>query len=121
MLFRSEMSEITCGPIIMGLNRNQSNAVTVPADKLAELQRKAKLVDELKEINVALLTQIDAQARVISRLEKHNEEITDGIRVGVVSRGYKFHPSSLVITSVDPKSANATLILDYPFFKLDEK
>ena len=41
------MSKITCGPIIMGLNRNQSNAVTVPADKLAELQRKAKLADEL--------------------------------------------------------------------------
>ena len=62
------MSEITCGPIIMGLNRNQSNTVTVPADKLAELQRKAKLVDELKEINKDLLEQICAQERLIDKL-----------------------------------------------------
>ena len=62
------MSEITCGPIIMGLNRNQSNAVTVPEDKLAELQRKAKLVDELKEINKDLLRQIDSQEKLIAKL-----------------------------------------------------
>ena len=45
-----------------------SNAVTVPADKLAELQRKAKLVDELIEINKDLLEQIYAQERLIDKL-----------------------------------------------------
>ena len=62
------MSEITCGPIIMGLNRNQSNTITVPEDKLAELQRKAKLVDELKEINKDLLRQIDSREKLIATL-----------------------------------------------------
>ena len=38
----------------------QRNAVTVPADKLAELQRKAKLVDELLE---ALENMIDINDR----------------------------------------------------------
>ena len=51
------------------LNRNaQRNAVTVPADKLAELQRKAKLVDELIEINKELLERIYAQERLIDKL-----------------------------------------------------
>ena len=45
-----------------------SNAVTVPSDKLAELQRKAKLVDELKEINKDLLRQIDSQEKLIAKL-----------------------------------------------------
>ena len=44
------------------------SAVTVPEDKLAELQRKAKLVDELKEINKDLLEQIYAQERLIDKL-----------------------------------------------------
>ena len=33
----------------------QRNAVTVPADKLAELQRKAKLVDELLDVLESLI------------------------------------------------------------------
>lgn len=53
------------------------NAVTVPEDKLLELQRKAKLVDELKEVNVILLIQIEAQARVITKLERNNEELVE--------------------------------------------
>ena len=44
------------------------NAVTVPEDKLLELQRKAKLVDELKEINKDLLRQIDSQEKLIAKL-----------------------------------------------------
>ena len=44
------------------------SAVTVPADKLAELQCKAKLVDELKEINKDLLRQIDSQEKLIDKL-----------------------------------------------------
>ena len=46
----------------------QRNAVTVPEDKLLELQRKAKLVDELKEINKDLLRQIDSQEKLIAKL-----------------------------------------------------
>mgnify|MGYP003353063321 CR=1 FL=1 len=46
----------------------QRNAVTVPADKLAELQRKAKLANELIEINKDLLEQIYAQERLIDKL-----------------------------------------------------
>ena len=70
------------------LNRNAPrNAVTVQKDKLIELQKKAALVDELKEINVALLTQIEAQARVISKLEKHNEELAEWLNM--VSLQYK--------------------------------
>ena len=75
--------------------------------------------DEAAQIVIERLN--DHIKRFTETLEKENAElkakIADGIRVGVVSRGYKFHPSSLVITSVDPKLANATLILDYPFFK----
>ena len=44
------------------------SAVTVPEDKLAELQRKAKLVDELKEINKDLLRQIDSREKLIATL-----------------------------------------------------
>ena len=44
------------------------SAVTVPEDKLLELQRKAKLVDELKEINKDLLEQIGAQEKLIAKL-----------------------------------------------------
>ena len=74
--------------IIALLNRNAPrNAVTVQKDKLIELQKKAALVDELKEINVALLTQIEAQARVISKLEKHNEELAEWLNM--VSLQYK--------------------------------
>ena len=59
-----ELCEITA---LMHKNA-QRNAVTVPADKLAELQRKAKLVDELKEINKDLLRQIDSQEKLIAKL-----------------------------------------------------
>ena len=38
----------------------QRNAVTVPADKLAELQRKAKLVDELLEALEAIIARWDS-------------------------------------------------------------
>ena len=46
----------------------QRNVVTVPEDRLAELQRKAKLADELKEINKDLLRQIDSQEKLIAKL-----------------------------------------------------
>ena len=41
----------------------QRNAVTVPADKLAELQRKAKLVDELVEALEDILSIVDIHSR----------------------------------------------------------
>ena len=44
------------------------STITVPEDKLLELQRKAKLVDELKEINKDLLRQIDSQEKLIAKL-----------------------------------------------------
>ena len=43
----------------------QRNSVTIPADKLAELQRKAKLVDELVEALENLFTRVDQDYDVI--------------------------------------------------------
>ena len=75
------------------LNRNaQRNAVTVPADKLAELQRKAKLVDELEKENAQL-----------------KAKIADGIRVYV-----EHYEDEMFIneTAVGKEMRNATLLLD---------
>ena len=57
------------------LNRNaQRNAVTVPADKLAELQRKAKLVDELLEV-------LEGASEVIDYIDEWNVPIRLSTRI----------------------------------------
>ena len=68
-----------------------SNAVTVPADKLAELQHKAKLADELEKENAELKALI------------HN-----GIRVKVSSTESKLYDEIHVWYG---EGANGTLIL----------
>ena len=51
-----------------------SNAVTVPADKLAELQRKAKLVDELLEV-------LEGASEVIDYIDEWNVPIRLSTRI----------------------------------------
>ena len=52
----------------------QRNAVTVPADKLAELQRKAKLVDELLEV-------LEGASEVIDYIDEWNVPIRLSTRI----------------------------------------
>ena len=50
------------------------NAVTIPADKLAELQRKAKLVDELVEV-------LEGASEVIDYIDEWNVPIRLSTRI----------------------------------------
>ena len=52
----------------------QRNSVTVPADKLAELQRKAKLVDEMLKV-------LEEVAEVIDDIDEWNTPIEVSARV----------------------------------------
>ena len=52
----------------------QRNSVTVPADKLAELQRKAKLVDELLEV-------LEGASEVIDYIDEWNVPIRLSTRI----------------------------------------
>jgi hypothetical protein len=70
------------------------NAVTVPADKLAELQLKAAQRDEL----LAILKELE-------------EQIAGGIRVYVEYDDE--HEMLINETAVSENMKNATLILDY--------
>ena len=52
----------------------QRNSVTIPADKLAELQRKAKLVDELLEV-------LEGASEVIDYIDEWNVPIRLSTRI----------------------------------------
>ena len=58
----------------------QRNAVTVPADKLAELQRKAKLVDELVEALTLMLLDTNGKEWIDSDVSdvEWDSRISDG-------------------------------------------
>ena len=51
------------------------NAVTVPLDKLIELQKKAKAVDELRAVNALIMDELTDQVRVIGNLEKQIDDL----------------------------------------------
>ena len=51
------------------------SAVTVPMDKLIELQKKAKAVDELRAVNALIMDELTDQVRVIGNLEKQIDEL----------------------------------------------
>ena len=53
----------------------QRNAVTVPADKLAELQHKAKLVDELVEALTLMLLDTDGKEWIDSDVSDNEWDI----------------------------------------------